>query len=122
MILRSGVDLVEIQRFADLRPGIRSRFIQRILTQDEQREVNDSLPTLAGKFAAKEAVVKALGCGIGLVSWQDIEILHDDQGQPILYLYRHALQIANELMLTHWTVSISHTRLQAVATAVFIGA
>jgi len=122
MILRSGVDLVEIQRFAELQPGIRSRFIQRVLTQDEQHEVKDSLSTLAGKFAAKEAVVKALGCGIGLVSWQDIEILHDDQGQPILHLYRHALEIAHELDLTQWSVSISHTRLLAIATAVFIGA
>lgn len=121
MILRNGVDLVEIQRFADLQPGIRSRFILRVLTQDEQSEVNGSLPSLAGKFAAKEAVAKALGCGIGAISWKDIEILHDDSGQPELRLYRHALQMANELMLTRWSVSISHTKQLAIATAVFIG-
>ena len=121
MILRSGVDLVEIQRFTDLRSDIRARFIQRVLTPHERIEVNDSLAGLAGKFAAKEAVAKALGCGIGQVSWQDIEILHDDQGQPILHLYKHALQVANDLKLTQWSVSISHTRLLAIATAVFMG-
>lgn len=121
MIVRSGVDLVEIHRFADLQPGVRSRFMLRVLTQEEQQEVSGSLLTLAGKFAAKEAVAKALGCGIGMVSWQDIEILHDDQGQPLLHLYRQALQQANELMLTSWSVSISHTHQLAIATAVFIG-
>jgi len=121
MILRNGVDLVEIQRFAELKAEICSRFIQRVLTQNEQKEMKGSLATLAGKFAAKEAVVKALGCGIGPITWQEMEILHDGQGQPCLNLSGNALQMAKDQKLAQWSVSISHTRLLAIATAVFIG-
>jgi len=121
MILRSGVDLIEIERFDRIEPKIRERFIQRVLTTKERLEVKDSNPTLAGKFAAKEAVVKALGCGIGPVSFQDIEILHDANGQPILHLHKNAGKIAEENNLKDWSVSISHTQHYAVAIAIFIG-
>lgn len=121
MKLRSGVDLIEIERFDRIEPGIRERFIHRVLTSEERLEVMDSNSTLAGKFAAKEAVVKALGCGIGPVSFQEIEILHDANGQPILYLYKNARKIAEENNLKNWSVSISHTQHYAVAIAIFMG-
>ena len=121
MILRSGVDLIEIERFDRIEPKIRERFIQRVLTTKERLEVKDSNPTLAGKFAAKEAVVKALGCGIGPVSFQDIEILHDANGQPILHLHKNARKFAEENNLKDWSVSISHTQHYAVAIAIFAG-
>jgi len=121
MNLRSGVDLIEIERFDHIEPGIRERFIHRVLTSQEQVEVKDSSLTLAGKFAAKEAVVKALGCGIGPVSFQDIEILHDTNGQPILNLYKNARKIAEDNNLKDWSVSISHTQHYAVAIAIFVG-
>jgi holo-[acyl-carrier protein] synthase len=121
MNLRSGVDLIEIERFDRIKPEIRERFIHRVLTSQERLEVMDCNSTLAGKFAAKEAVVKALGCGIGPVSFQDIEILHDANGQPILHLYKNARKIAEENNLKDWSVSISHTQRYAVAIAIFSG-
>jgi holo-[acyl-carrier protein] synthase len=121
MILRSGVDLIEIERFERIEPSIRTRFLKRVLTAQEQLEVKDNNATLAGKFAAKEAVVKALGCGIGPVSFQEMEILHDPNGQPVLNLYKNAKRIAEENNLNTWSVSISHSQHYAVAVAIFAG-
>jgi len=64
----SGIDLVEIARFRALNPAIRARFYQRVFTQEERTYAGASLQRAAGLFAAKEAAVKALGCGIGPVS------------------------------------------------------
>ena len=117
--IRSGIDLVEIQRFRKLNPSILQHFIQRVLTRAEQAESSGSLIRLAGKFAAKEAAVKAVGCGIGPVCWQEIEILHNSAGQPTLVLYGNAMKFAIEQRITDWSVSISHTADYAVAEAVF---
>ena len=76
---------------------------------------------LAARFAAKEAVSKALGSGIGFVRWQDIEILDGPYGEPILNLYGNASKIAKRLALDTWSVSISHSRTHAVAVAVAAG-
>jgi holo-[acyl-carrier protein] synthase len=121
VIIRTGIDLIEIQRFKNLDPSILSRFIARVLTEDEQTEVKNSLPKLAGKFAAKEAAVKALGCGIGPIAWQEVEILHDPEGQPKLNLHGRAIQVANEQHLTEWSLSISHTQQYATAIVVMVG-
>ncbi len=72
--LRSGIDLIEIARLEGIRPEIRERFLRRVFTIQELEDARDSNLHLAGRFAAKEAVAKALGCGIGPVSWQEIEI------------------------------------------------
>ena len=77
--------------------------------------------SLAGRFAAKEAVSKALGTGIGDVSWKEIEILGDEQNAPTLTLYGMAEQKARELGLTTWSVSISHSQSHSVAFVVAIG-
>ncbi len=125
MLLRTGVDLLEIHRLADLQPAIRQRFLQRVFTPQELSLTgegeNGAWATLTGRFAAKEAVAKALGCGIGPVSWQEIEVLRGPQGEPVLELHGAALRIARELGLDTWSVSISHTRDQAVAVAVAVG-
>lgn len=116
--LYTGVDLIEISRLAQLAEGIRQRFYQRVFTPAELLESNDRLESLAGKFAAKEAVAKALGCGIGPIHWQDIEVRKNDQGQPELFLHGPAVEKSNELGITSWSISISHTRVYAVAFAV----
>jgi holo-[acyl-carrier protein] synthase len=121
MIVRTGIDLIEIQRFINLNPSILKRFITRVLTDVEQTEVKNSMPKLAGKFAAKEAAVKALGCGIGPISWQEVEILHNPEGQPKLYLHDKARQIAIDLNLTEWSLSISHTQKYTTAIVVMVG-
>lgn len=121
MILATGVDLIEIDRFADVRPALLKRFLARIYTPAELAEAGESQPSLAGLFAAKEAVAKALGTGIGLISWQEIEILSSPDGEPRLQLHGNADKIAQQKGLAVWSISISHSRTHAVAMAVAIG-
>lgn len=116
--LRTGIDLIEIYRLEQLDPAIRQRFLNRVFTGNELEESQGKMSTLAGRFAAKEAVAKALGCGIGPIRWQEIEITRGDQGQPVLKLHGNALRVAEEQGLMSWSISISHTREHAVAIAV----
>jgi holo-[acyl-carrier protein] synthase len=121
MILRSGVDTIEISRLDEIRPAIRARFIQRVFTAMEITQSRDRTEALTGLFAAKEAVSKALGTGIGFVHWRDIEIIHLPSGRPTVHLHGHAKLVAERLGLTACSVSISHDRDKAVAMAVAIG-
>jgi holo-[acyl-carrier protein] synthase len=89
--------------------AIRKRFIHRVYTEKEAALCADRDESLAGRFAAKEAAAKALGCGIGLVHWQDIEILVNEEGQPQIKLHRQAQKLADDLGLDLWSVSITHT-------------
>lgn len=116
--LVNGLDLIEISRFAEIDPAIRERFIQRVFTPEEQLQCEGSDERLAGKFAAKEAVAKALGSGIGQVGWREIVVLDDASGQPVLQLTGAAAQVAESLHLIDWSISITHTRSLAAATAV----
>lgn len=121
MILRSGIDTIETSRLDEIRAPIRKRFVERVFTAKEITQANDQTDVLSGLFAAKEAVSKALGTGIGYVRWQDIEILHLPTGQPIVILHGNAKTVADQLGLNTWSVSISHDRNKAIAMAVTIG-
>ncbi len=121
MIIRSGVDIIEISRFEEQKPEIRRRLFARVFTVRELSLMRNSLSSAAGKFAAKEAVAKALGCGIGEVHWQDIEILQKKNGEPFLVLHARAQEISKTLGLTTWSISISHSKQNAVALAVAAG-
>jgi holo-[acyl-carrier-protein] synthase len=121
MTLRSGVDTIEISRLAAVRPAIRKRFIQRVFTETEAAQARDQNDALSGVFAAKEAVSKALGTGIGFVHWRDIEIIHLPTGQPTVHLHGNAKLVADQLGLKEWSVSISHDRTKAIALAVALG-
>lgn len=121
MILRSGIDLVEVDRFRNLQPHLRDRFIERVFTPAEIALCNDRDTSLAGRFAAKEAVAKALGTGIGEVHWQDIEILADENKTPELHLHGKAAEIAASLGLTRWSISITHTQTNAAGQAIGYG-
>ncbi len=118
--IRSGIDLVEIERQETLDPAIRARFLERVFTPREREEAGASYASLAGRFAVKEAVAKALGCGIGVLGWQSIEILRGPQGEPILALHGKAQEMAAALGLEEWSISISHTRTHAVGLAVAV--
>lgn len=121
MRLSTGVDLIEIDRVrtAVVRHG--SRFLQRIYTSQELDEAGDSHASLAARFAAKEAVAKALGTGIGPVCWQDIEICRGPENQPILHLHGDAQDLAARLGFSTWSISLSHSGTHAIALAVAIG-
>lgn len=122
MNIRNGVDLVEINRFEQIDPRILKRFINRVFTIREQEICRDRMASYAGRFAAKEAVAKTLGTGIGEIKWQDIEILKGSQGEPLLVLHEKALIKANELGLSNWSLSISHGKQIAIAFVIASGA
>jgi len=120
-MLRAGVDMIEVERIdeAILRYG--HRFFERFFTEQELIDSNGRTPALAARFAAKEAVAKALGTGIGEVGWLEIEILTGPRREPVLQLHGDALRVSRELGLSHWTVSLSDTHEHAVAVAVAMG-
>lgn len=121
VILRSGIDTIEIARLDTIRPEIRKRFIVRVYTFEELSQAQGRTESLSGLFAAKEAVSKALGTGIGKVRWQDIEIIHLPSGAPTVRLHGNAKIVAERLGLHTWSVSISHDRDKAIALAVSLG-
>jgi holo-[acyl-carrier protein] synthase len=121
LVLRTGIDLLDIDRLNSLAPAIRSRFLKRVFTEMELVQSKDATPSLAGLFCAKEAVSKALGCGIGTIGWQEIEILADPQGAPNVTLYGKASRLAEEIGISTWAVSITHTRQVAAASVTAIG-
>lgn len=118
--LRTGIDLVEVDRLVDLKEGIRQRFFQRVFTERELLEAESSEPYLAGRFAAKEAVSKALGSGIGAVGWREIEVLRGSQGEPVIVLGPGAQAFSDEAGIVSWSISISHTSQYAFALAVAV--
>ncbi len=118
MLVSSGVDIVEVERIdrAILRHG--QRFFQRLYTANELVDSGGRTPALAARFAAKEAVAKALGTGIGDVGWKEIEIIKGTHKEPILHLSGRAEEIASELRITAWSISLSYTHEHAVAVAI----
>jgi holo-[acyl-carrier protein] synthase len=114
-MLRTGVDLIEVSRIAQAAAQHGERFLRRCFTAQELADAQGQAPALAARFAAKEAVAKALGCGIGDVSWQEIEIRRDARRRPEVILHGAAQSLANELGLTEWAISLSHTHEHAVA-------
>ena len=119
--LATGVDLVEIDRFEITIQRFGDKFLERIYTPRELSEAGASLASLAARFAAKEAVAKALGCGIGKVAWREIEVLRAPERQPLLTLHGAASRLARELGLEDWSISLSHSRIHAVAFVVALG-
>jgi len=119
--LRTGVDLIEIERFTTAYQRHDQRLLQRLFTPTELAENAEKMTSLAARFAAKEAVAKAFGTGIGLITWHDIEICRGQSGEPILNLHGAAQELAKKLDLTHWSLSLSHTQTHAIAFVVAMG-
>jgi holo-[acyl-carrier protein] synthase len=120
-MLRTGIDLIEIERVRDLLERYGPRFMERVFTPQEIAELRDNPASLAGRFAVKEAVSKALGTGIGAVAWREIEILRGPQREPVLHLHGGAARLAEQLGLQEWSVSISHDQTHAVGIVVAQG-
>lgn len=113
--MRTGVDLIEISRIQAVLERHGQRFLKRVFTQREAVAYGLRPASLAARWAAKEAVAKALGCGIGPVSWHEIEILADDAGAPLLFLHGRAADLSTDLGLSAWSISLSHTHTVAIA-------
>ncbi len=121
MILRNGIDLLEISRLKAVINRQGQRFLARVFTPLELEICADNPSSLAVRFAAKEAVAKALGTGLGAVAWTDIEILRSDSGAPLLRLHNNAKSLAEQLGLQEWSLSLSHTSELAIAMVVAVG-
>ena len=93
----------------------------RIYTSTEREQCNGNYASLAARFAAKEAVAKALGTGLGVVSFTEIEIVRAESGEPLLSLHGDAKIAADQLGLKEWAISLSHTHEYAVASVVAVG-
>jgi holo-[acyl-carrier protein] synthase len=109
-----GVDIIEIDRIKRALTRWQDTFLKRIYTQAEL-EKHHNISSLAARFAAKEAVMKALGTGTRGVSWTEIEILTNGDGAPLIRLYGRALQKSTEIGIAQFDISISHSRKYAIA-------
>lgn len=108
-----GIDIVEISRIEESSARWGNRFLERVFTVEELQRYRHRPASLAARFAAKEAAVKALD--VREMIYRDIEILSDDSGRPIVTLYGRARSRADELGITDLAVSLSHSRDHAVA-------
>ncbi len=120
-MLRTGVDIIEVSRIEQAAARHGERFYRRFYTQGERDRCGDRFSAYAARFAAKEAVAKALGTGIGDMQWTDIEVVQDERGKPDVLLHGAASQIARDLGLHEWSISLSHTHEHAVAFVVATG-
>jgi holo-[acyl-carrier protein] synthase len=120
-MLSVGVDMIEIARIERAIARHGDRFYGRFFTVQEREICQDQPARLAGRFAVKEAVGKALGTGIGDVNWTDIEVLCDGRGKPELVLHNKAGELAARLGLYQWSISLSHTETHAIGFAVAMG-
>jgi holo-[acyl-carrier protein] synthase len=121
MKLATGVDVIEIDRVQAVVSRHGKRYLERVFTPAERDLCGSRMESLAVRFAAKEAVAKALGSGIGEVTFQDVEILQDEQGAPVLHLHGKAEIKADLLGLTTWSLSLSHSQTLAVAMVTAVG-
>ena len=123
MLVGIGMDLVEIDRFRAVlarTPGVRDRLFR----PDERAYADakrDPVERYAVRFAAKEAVMKALGVGLGEIAMFDIEVVRADSGAPSVRLHGKAAQVASDKGVSRWMLTLTHTDRTAQAIAVALG-
>ncbi len=110
-----GTDIIEIDRIRRSYEDFGERFLRRVYTERERERYAGRVNELAARFAAKEATSKALGTGIIGIHWREIEILPNRRGKPVLILHGQAAERARQLGLTHFSVSLTHSRTDAMA-------
>lgn len=125
-IVGVGIDLIECSRIRDLWERHGDRLAERLLTEAElaycRRYTADVVQRVAGRFAAKEAILKVLGTGWrGQIAWRDMEILNDSAGKPSATLTGECGIIAARLGIAAIHISITHTENYAAATAIGVG-
>lgn len=119
-MLTTGVDLVDIPRIERALSRFGERFLARVFTPDEVRYSRGRTAELAARFAAKEAVGKALGVGMRVLSpagigWLEVETLNETSGKPYIILHGRAQALAEAQELYEWSISLSHDKGIAVA-------
>lgn len=124
MIIADGCDLIEIERIAKALQ--RENFCMRIytaaeLSYAESKKNQRKAASLAAVFAAKEAVAKALGVGLGQIGWREIEVRHDELGKPFVALSGRARALAEERGVKNIHLSLSHSREYALAMVILEG-
>ena len=113
-----GIDIIEITRIEGAINRWGEHFLRRIYTESELSLYRKSIPSLAARFAGKEAVMKLLGADMKGISWQDIETLAYPSGKPRLNLYGRARSEANNLGIKEIAISLSHSKDYAIAAAI----
>ena len=124
MIVGVGTDLVDLDRFRVVLAR-RPELIDRLFTPTEiayARLRSDPTERFAVRFATKEAVLKAMGVGLGAVDWHDIEVVRDDDGRPTVAVRGRAAILASSLGIADWRLTLSHSDVVATATVVAMGA
>ena len=113
-----GVDVIEIERVAATLARFGDRFLERVFTEGETAYCRGRAPQLAARFAAKEAVMKALGTGTRGVGWREVEVTRKRTGEPGIALHGRAAERAARLGIDRIAVSLSHSRHYAVASVI----
>jgi holo-[acyl-carrier protein] synthase len=122
---RIGTDLVHIPRIKALYERFGSQFLSRVYTEAEQRYCLTAqahlFARLAGRWAAKEAVTKALGTGWRGLGYRDVEVIRQASGEPIIQLHNRAAAMVNCYAQVSWQVSFSHDKDYAISTVLLVG-
>lgn len=113
-----GIDVIEIERIRRVLDEFGQRLLDRVFTQAEQERYRRFPNELAGRFAVKEATSKVLGTGIRGIKWKEMETLSNRRGKPVLVLHGTAAARAEMLGLDDFSVSITHSRSDAMAIVV----
>ncbi len=125
MVLRHGIDLIDCKRIANMLERHGQRFLDRVLTPVEQELAAKNqmrVTFIAGRWAAKEAILKMIGTGWrGGISWTDMEIIPDELGKPNVRLRGETALIAGRLGIREIHLSITHTKENAAASAIGVG-
>ncbi len=123
-IVAHGIDLVDCPRIEQMITKHGRHFLERVFTETEQKQaekIKNRTERLAGRFAAKEAVLKMMGTGWrGKIAWTDIEIVNDKLGKPTVSISGEVKKIADELGISQISLSISHTANFVMASAVAV--
>lgn len=115
-----GIDIIEIARIQRTYDDFGERFLHRVFTERERDRYRGRVNELAARFAAKEATSKALGTGIVGIRWREMEVLPNRRGKPVLILHGRAAERARSLGLTDFSVSLTHSRTDAMAFVVAV--
>ena len=121
MIIGIGSDLIDIRRVERVIERHGEQFLQRVYTEREIRFCQGrrrAIEQFAAHWAAKEAVMKALGVGLGAIDWYDVEVVRNDEGAPALVITGRAAELAADRGVSRWLLTLTHTSTMAEAIAV----